>query len=305
MGWGHSPHHHSHVTHVNYGISLNIVHVWILQPQLFASSLCRADNSRGHCVLQRKWASQGHHELASSQVRWLSQQQYRKVSLHGVRRDGVDQSRTETISVCVQHIYDTVSSLWALVIQESPTYNLRIAHLGFTTQGRPKASSLNSSCHSHSFLVLVFCCFFFLQPHYRAYGSSQARDLIGAKAAGLCHSHGNTGSLTHWARPGIEPASSLTLCQVRNSPSHNGNSCFHFCFFFFCPIWGIWNFLGQGSTPSHSCDLYHSWGCARSLTHCTTVGTPNSQLLRWSESSPKSKIIAWEFPSWLSDSEPD
>ena len=56
-----------------------------------------------------------------------------------------------------------------------------------------------------------------------AYGGSQARGLIGATAAGLNHSHsnarsnenlrptpqptshGNTGSLTHRARPGIEP----------------------------------------------------------------------------------------------------
>ena len=52
-----------------------------------------------------------------------------------------------------------------------------------------------------------------------AYGGSQARVLIGAIAAGLCHSqiqaasatyttaHSNTRSLTHLARPGIEPAS--------------------------------------------------------------------------------------------------
>ena len=41
-----------------------------------------------------------------------------------------------------------------------------------------------------------------------AYGTSQARDRIGAAAAGLHLSYGNAGSLTHWARPGIEPASS-------------------------------------------------------------------------------------------------
>jgi len=60
-----------------------------------------------------------------------------------------------------------------------------------------------------------------------AYGGSQARGLIGAVAAGLCQSHsnarsnplsanyttayGNAGSLTHWARPGIEPATSWFL----------------------------------------------------------------------------------------------
>ena len=44
-----------------------------------------------------------------------------------------------------------------------------------------------------------------------AYGSAQARGQIRATAAGLCHSHSNTRSLTHWARPGIEPASSWIL----------------------------------------------------------------------------------------------
>ena len=58
-----------------------------------------------------------------------------------------------------------------------------------------------------------------------AYESSQAKGLIGAAAAGLCHSHGNTraapetyttacsnvGSLTYCLGPGMEPASSWTL----------------------------------------------------------------------------------------------
>ena len=66
----------------------------------------------------------------------------------------------------------------------------------------------------------IFCLF------RAAYGNSQARG-IGAVATGLCHSHcnagselllatyptahGNAGCLTHWARPGIRPASSRTL----------------------------------------------------------------------------------------------
>ena len=35
---------------------------------------------------------------------------------------------------------------------------------------------------------------------------------------------GNTGSLTHWVKPGIEPASSWILCWVLNALSYNGNS---------------------------------------------------------------------------------
>jgi len=38
----------------------------------------------------------------------------------------------------------------------------------------------------------------------------------------------NSGSLTHWARPGIESASSWTLCCVVNPLSHSGNSCKRF-----------------------------------------------------------------------------
>ena len=61
---------------------------------------------------------------------------------------------------------------------------------------------------------LVFCLldlssfFFFFRAATAAYGSSQARSWIGATAAGLHYlhdtDHGNTRSLTHWARPGIK-----------------------------------------------------------------------------------------------------
>ena len=44
-----------------------------------------------------------------------------------------------------------------------------------------------------------------------AYGGSQARELIGATAAGLCHSHSNAGFLIHRARPVIEPTPSWLL----------------------------------------------------------------------------------------------
>ena len=49
-----------------------------------------------------------------------------------------------------------------------------------------------------------------------AHGGSQARGEIGATAAGLHHSHGNTRSLTPWERPGIKPASSWILVRFIN-----------------------------------------------------------------------------------------
>ena len=48
---------------------------------------------------------------------------------------------------------------------------------------------------------------------------------IGAASAIYAIAYGNTRSLTHRTRPGIELASSQTLCQVLNPLSCNGNSC--------------------------------------------------------------------------------
>ena len=72
----------------------------------------------------------------------------------------------------------------------------------------------------------LFVCLLF-RATLEAYRSSQDRGQIGAAAAGLCHSHSNSkvqatsatytiahdnaGSLTHRARPGIEPTSSWIL----------------------------------------------------------------------------------------------
>ena len=74
-------------------------------------------------------------------------------------------------------------------------------------------------------LLLIFFFFFTAAPV--AYGSSEARGQIRVAAAGLCHTHSNSGSelplwpapqliampdpLTHWVRPGMEPTSSWIL----------------------------------------------------------------------------------------------
>ena len=54
-----------------------------------------------------------------------------------------------------------------------------------------------------SFWYFFFSVLFRAAP--AAYVGSQARGQIGGVAAGLCHSHSNTRSLIHWARPRIEP----------------------------------------------------------------------------------------------------
>ena len=77
-------------------------------------------------------------------------------------------------------------------------------------------------------LLLFFFLSFIFGTTLTTYGSSYARGRIGNTAAGLRHSHSNTRILTHWERPGIEPASSQSLCCVLRLLSHNGNTQFYF-----------------------------------------------------------------------------
>ena len=80
------------------------------------------------------------------------------------------------------------------------------------------------------------------------YGDSQVRGQIEPVAASLCHSHSNTRSelhlrpapqltawgiarsLTHWARPGIEPVSSWTLVGFVTSEPPQELPAWYFCF---------------------------------------------------------------------------
>ena len=90
--------------------------------------------------------------------------------------------------------------------------------------------------YTHHILFFFFCLF---NDAPAAYGSSQGRGQVGAAVAVYIqpwyHRFGatsaaytacsNARSLTHWARPGIEPAASQRLCQVLYLMSHSGNSC--------------------------------------------------------------------------------
>ena len=80
--------------------------------------------------------------------------------------------------------------------------------------------------------------FFFIAKH-AAYGNSWAGGRIRVAAAGLCQiqtmsvtyttAHGNVGSLTHWARPGMEPAALWILVRfVTAEPQQQllGEGCF-------------------------------------------------------------------------------
>ena len=116
------------------------------------------------------------------------------------------------------------------------------------------------SCH---FFFLFFLSFFFFRATPTAHGGSQARRLIGATAAGLHHSHNNTGSEPH-----LRPTPQLTAMpdpqptergqgsnpQPQRSQSdsfplrHDGNS--HSCHFNVC--------LSAGrASPGHLCGRRH------------------------------------------------
>ena len=142
-------------------------------------------------------------------------------------------------------------------------------------------------------------CLFVLWPHPVAYGSFQARGWIRAAAGtyatatarattdpshiwNLQHSLKQCWILTHWARLGIEPAPSRTLCWVLNPLRRNGNSTcvliyrrlkgfFFFCFFFFfffidtsCPYW---SFQTRGRIQAAVGSLNHSPRNTKSEPH--------------------------------------
>ena len=67
---------------------------------------------------------------------------------------------------------------------------------------------------AHLYIYFFFFFFCFSGPHPRHMESSQARSWIGAAPASLHYSHSNAGSLTHWGRPGMEPASSWILVRL-------------------------------------------------------------------------------------------
>ena len=116
------------------------------------------------------------------------------------------------------------------------------------TSSRRLCWVLNLQSHSgmSNWFFLLLLHFFLFMATPIAYGSSLARGQAGASPAGLhqCQVRttsatytaacSNSGSLTCWARPGIKPSSSQTLCQVLNLLSHSRNSIW--VNFFSCSI---------------------------------------------------------------------
>ena len=71
----------------------------------------------------------------------------------------------------------------------------------------------------------------------------------------------NMGSLTHWARPGVQPVSSETLCRVLNPLSHNGNSS--------SVLLSLnWTTQGGSCKWSHTIFVVLQWACFAQQNVC-------------------------------------
>ena len=96
------------------------------------------------------------------------------------------------------------------------------SNLGCNSDPSRSSNNVGSFTHWATRELPFFFSFFFLMAAPAAFGSSQR--LSRSCNWGLHHIHGNTGSLTYWAWPGIKHISLQTLCRVLNPLSHNGNS---------------------------------------------------------------------------------
>ena len=121
--------------------------------------------------------------------------------------------------------------------------------------------------------------FFFCLPRaaFKAYGNSQAGGQIRAAAAGLHHSHSNTGSLTHWLRPGIKPASSWVLVRFITTELQWELLT---SFFFFNYSWFtmLCQFLLYNKWPSYTCTyiLFLIKSSTRNPYQCPTFMPPDN-----------------------------
>ena len=114
-----------------------------------------------------------------------------------------------------RHCYLTQQE-WTLVKRSSEIEDLlTIKYLLLYQNCKIYRAEWKESVKNHKVKIRQLSKLFFLLLLFRAapaaYGGSQAWGQIRAATAGLHHSHSNTGSWTHWARPWIQPASSCVL----------------------------------------------------------------------------------------------
>ena len=133
----------------------------------------------------------------------------------------------------------------------------------FTFQGPLKITFTFFVLWSFSQSSFLFVCFVFLlfRAAPVAYGGSQARGWIRAIAAGLRQSHSSAGTLTHWARPGIEPSPSRILVGfVSSTPQRELQKGLFFPQCFTCkfrkPRRALWARKSSFFQTRHSCVVH-------------------------------------------------
>ena len=97
--------------------------------------------------------------------------------------------------------------------------------------------------------VCVCVCVLF-RAACAAYGISQSRGRIRAAAVTYTTSHGNIKYFTHWARPGIEPASSWILVWFITAEPQK-------------ELWNLWKFLKHRRKLDSSRAIKQSWKCGK------------------------------------------
>ena len=75
-----------------------------------------------------------------------------------------------------------------------------------------RVENQDSLSHFYLFLFLFFLSFVFLGPHRRHMEVPRLGVKLELLLPTYTTAHGNAGSLTHWVRPGIKPATSWFLC---------------------------------------------------------------------------------------------
>jgi len=141
------------------------------------------------------------------------------ISLYGKYKESHWEDTICFISHSIMHIHNPVQSQLVLII---PWHLSKLPTISFSMR-REQSSKLRTFTRSQQMTISLLIYFFIFTAVPAAYGSSQTTDRIKAAAAGLNHSHTNTECLTNWARPGIKPAPSQTLCWVLNPLSRDRN----------------------------------------------------------------------------------
>lgn len=84
-------------SHIDDGICLDVVHIWVADAQLFSVSLGGADDARRDRVLEGKGTANSNHKLARSQVCRATQQQNRQLFLRGVERINIQKAARKNL----------------------------------------------------------------------------------------------------------------------------------------------------------------------------------------------------------------